>query len=80
MISFDYVFFAVNTAFMHYFDSLTNNLETHILQNWTMWEQVLPISLQSFDFDSKITGSTKDSKRLCLSLPTKETKIGYKRK
>ena len=25
------MYFTVNTAFMHYFDSLTNNLETHIL-------------------------------------------------
>ena len=39
---------------MHYFDSVTNNLETHIVQNWTMHEQVLPISLQRFDFDSKL--------------------------
>ena len=27
------MYFTVNTAFMHYFDSLTNNLENHILQN-----------------------------------------------
>ena len=39
------MYFTVNTTFTHYFDSLTNNLETHILQNWTMHEQVLPISL-----------------------------------
>ena len=26
------MYFTVNTAFMHYFDTLTNNLETHILQ------------------------------------------------
>ena len=34
------MYFTVNTAFMHYFDSLTNNLENHISQNWTMHEQV----------------------------------------
>ena len=39
------MYFTVNTASMHYFDSLTNNLETHISQNWTMQEQVPPISL-----------------------------------
>ena len=48
------MYFMVNTAFMHYFDSLTYDLETHILQNWTTHEQVLPISLQAFDFDSKL--------------------------
>ena len=39
------MYFTVNTAFMHYFDSLPNILETHILQNWTMYKQVLPLSL-----------------------------------
>ena len=48
------MYFTVNIVFMHYFDNLTNDLEVHILQNWTMHEQVLPISLQTFDFDSKL--------------------------
>ena len=56
------MYFAVNTAFMHYCDSLTNNLETHILQNLTMHEQVLPISLQMFDFDSKLLKAPKTLK------------------
>ena len=38
---------------MYYFDSLTENLETHISQNWTTQEQVFPISLQTSEFDSK---------------------------
>ena len=48
--------------FMHYFNSLTNNLEIHISQNWTMPEQVLPISLQTFDFDSKLLEAPKTLK------------------
>ena len=44
---------------MHYFDSLTNELEVHILQNWTTHKQVLPISLQTFDFDSKVPEEPK---------------------
>ena len=46
------MYFTVNTAFMYYFDSLTKELDAHILQNWTMHEQVLQISLQAFDFNS----------------------------
>ena len=73
------MYFTVNTVFMHYFDSLTNNLEYHILQNWTMHEQVLPVSLQTFDFDSKFfTGSTKDCKGLCLSIPAKKQVLDKK--
>ena len=41
------MYFTVNTAFVHYLDSLTISLETHISQNWTMWEQ-------TFHFDSKL--------------------------
>ena len=48
------MYYTVNTTFMYYFDSLTDDLETHISQNWTMWEQILPISLQTFEFDSKL--------------------------
>ena len=40
--------YTVNTVFMHYFDSLKENLEmtnldAYIPQNWTTQEQVLPI-------------------------------------
>ena len=56
------MYFTVNTTFMHYFDSLTNNLENHILQNWTMHEQVLPVSLQTFNFDSKLLEAPKTLK------------------
>ena len=51
--------FTVNTAFMHYVDSLTNDLGVHILQNWTMHEQVLPSSVQTPDLDSKLLEAPK---------------------
>ena len=47
---------------MHYFDSLTNNLDTHFLQNWITHQQVLPISLQMLDFDSKLLKALKTLK------------------
>ena len=46
--------YTANTAFMHYFDGLTENLETHISQNWTTEGQVFPISLQTLKFDSEL--------------------------
>ena len=42
------MYFTVQYSIYALFDSLTNNLDTHILQNWTMHEQVLPISLKYF--------------------------------
>ena len=56
------IYYTVNTAFMHYFDSLTDNLETHISQYWKMQEQVLPISLQMFVSDSKLLKTPKTLK------------------
>ena len=58
------MYYTFNTSFMHYFDSLTNDFETHISQNWTMQEQVLPISLQMFEFDSKLLKAPKTLKDL----------------
>ena len=49
---------------MHYFDSLTENLEIHISQNWTTQEQVFPISFQTSEFDSKLLKAPKTLKDL----------------
>ena len=51
------MYYTVNTTFMHYLDSFKKKLEIPSLdvnQNWTIQEQVLPISLQSPHFDSKL--------------------------
>ena len=58
------MYYTVNIAFMHYFDSLTENLETHISQHWTTQEQVFPISLQTSEFDSKLLKAPKTLKDL----------------
>ena len=50
------MYYTVNAAFMHYFDSLKKDLEitdldAHISQNWTSQEQVISISLQTLEID-----------------------------
>ena len=62
------MYYTFNTQFMHYFDSLTDNLETHISKTWTTYEQVFPISLQRFEFDSILMKATKMHKGPCLSI------------
>ena len=66
------MYYTVNTVFMHYFDSLTDDLETYISQNWTMQEQVLPISLQMFEFDSKLLKAPKTLKDLVYQYKQKK--------
>ena len=48
------MYFMVNTAFVNYLDSLTESLKFPILLNRTTLEHTLPISLQSFEFNSEL--------------------------
>ena len=73
------MYYTVNMAFMHYFDSLTDDLETHISQNWTSQEHVFPISITNVGIYFKITESTKGSKGPCLPIYTKRTNIKQKK-
>ena len=57
---------------MHYFDSLTDNLDIQICQNWTTQEQVFPISLQTSEFDSKLLKAPKALKDLVHQHKEKE--------
>ena len=50
------IYFMVNTAFVNYLDqivNLTENLNVPILKNKTTFQQTLPISLNTFKFDSE---------------------------
>ena len=61
------MYYTVNTAFMHYLDSFKEELEVPSLdvnQNWTIQEQVLRISLQSTNFDTKVLKAPKTLKGL----------------
>ena len=48
------IYFMVNTAFVNYLDNLTESLKFPVLLNRTTHEQTLPISLQSFKFNSDL--------------------------
>ena len=65
------MYFTINAAFLHYFDSLTDELGVHILQNWTMHEQILPISLQTSEFDSELPDAPKTLKDLVYQYQNK---------
>ena len=53
------MYFMVNTAFVNYHDNLTETLKSPILLYQTTHKQTLPISLQSFDFNSNILKAPK---------------------
>ena len=48
------MYFLANTAFLNYFEGLIDMLEVSFLHNVTMQEHILPISLESDDFDKEL--------------------------
>ena len=48
------MYFMANTAFLNYFEELINMLDAPFLHNITKQEHVLPISLESDDFDKEL--------------------------
>ena len=58
------MYFTANTAFLNYFDDLIDTLKAQVLQNITMQEHVLPISLESHDFDKELLATPKTLREL----------------
>ena len=53
------MYFTVNLAFVNYFDNLVEYLDVPILKNWTTEEQILPISLETFEINSSLLNASK---------------------
>ena len=51
--------FTVNLAFMNYFEDILDNLGKHISLNWTTQEQILPISLKTFEISPNLINAPK---------------------
>ena len=53
------MYFVANTAFLSYFDELINTLDIPDFHNITRQEHILPISLESDDFDEELLSAPK---------------------
>ena len=58
------MYFVANTAFLNYFNELIITLDIPFLHNITKQEHVLPISLESNDFDEELLSAPKTLKEL----------------
>ena len=58
------MYFVVNTAFLNYFDELINTPDTPFFHNITKQEYILPISLESNDFDEELLSAPKTLREL----------------
>ena len=66
------MYFTVNTAFVNYLDkfsNLTESLEFPVIKNRTMFEQILPISLNISKFDPTLLTASSDLKEFINSYP-----------
>ena len=53
------MYFTVNLVFVNYFENTLEELGISISKNWTTQEQILPISVEVFEFDPKIVQCTQ---------------------
>ena len=51
--------FTINLAFVNYFDNMIEELGIPISQNWTTHEQILPLSLETFEISSNLLNASK---------------------
>ena len=51
--------FTVNLAFVNYFDDMIEELGSQISQNWTTQEQILLISLETFEINPNLNNVLK---------------------
>ena len=58
------MYFVANTAFLNYFDELINTLDIPAFHNITRQEHILPISLESNDFDEELLLAPKTLREL----------------
>ena len=58
------MYFVANTAFLNYFDELINTLDIPVFHNITRQEHILPISLESNDFDKELLSAPKTMREL----------------
>ena len=55
--------FTVNLAFVNYFEDMIEELEKQISLNWTTQEQILPISLKTFEISPNLINALKNITR-----------------
>ena len=58
--------FTVNLAFVNYFDDVIKELGIQISQNWTTQEQILPLSLKTFEINPNFINAPKTLQDLAI--------------
>ena len=70
--------FTVNLAFVNYFENMMEESSMPISQNWTTQEQILPISLKTFEIDPKLMNAPKTLRELVIQYKNKKNALSKK--
>ena len=70
--------FIVNLAFVNYFDDMIEELGIQISQNWTTQEQILPLSLETFEINPNLINAPKTLQDLAIQYKNKRNILNKK--
>ena len=70
--------FTVNLAFTNYFNDILENLGKQISLNWTTQEQILPISLETFEISPTLINAPKTLRDLAVRYRNKKNILDKK--
>ena len=71
--------FTVNLAFVNYFENLWEESSKPISRNWTTQEQILLISLKTFEIDPKLINAPKTLRELVVQYRGKRNALDKKK-
>ena len=70
--------FIVNLAFVNYFENMMEESGMPISGNWTPQEQILLISLKTFEIDPKLINAPKTLRELAIQYKSKKNALDKK--
>ena len=70
--------FTVNLAFVNYFDDMIEELGIQISLNWATQEQILPISLETFEISPNLINALKTLQDLAIQYRNKKNILNKK--
>ena len=70
--------FTINLAFVNYFDDMIENLGIPVSQNWMTKEQILPLSLETFEINPNLINAPKTLRDLAIQYRNKKNILDKK--
>ena len=60
------MYFTINLAFVNYFDDMIEEMGIPVSQNWTTQEQILPLSIETFEIRTNLLNAPKSLQDLAV--------------